>query len=185
VSGANVRRRSAARPSERVGSSEALDRLWPTLFQQAFVVADMEAAKAFFETHAGVPGWLELAEVSMEDCVVRGRPSPHTLQLAFGYCGDTQIELIRPVAGGGPATEFLAERGGGPHHLGYIIDSTELLDEIGAAFAARDVPVLMTGSVGAMTYTYFDTRPLVTEVITDPDGSVAGMFAALKRGELG
>jgi hypothetical protein len=35
-----------------------------------------------------------------------------------------------------------------------------------------------------MTYTYVDTRPLVTEIVFDGDGSVAGMFAALKRGEL-
>jgi catechol 2,3-dioxygenase-like lactoylglutathione lyase family enzyme len=167
-----------------MGTGDALDRLWPTLFQQAFVVADMDAAKAFFESHGGVPGWLEMAEVTMEDCVVRGRPEPHTLHLAFGYCGDTQIELIRPVAGGGPAAEFLAERGGGPHHLGYLIDSPDLRDEIVAAFAARGVPVLMEGSVGFMTYTYFDTRPLVTEVITDLDGTVTTMFGALRRGEL-
>jgi catechol 2,3-dioxygenase-like lactoylglutathione lyase family enzyme len=163
---------------------DALDRLWPTLFQQAFVVADMAAAKAFFEAHAGVPGWLEMPEVPMEDCRVRGQPAPHTLHLAFGYCGDTQIELVRPVAGGGPAAEFLAARGGGPHHLGYLIDSADLRDEVVAAFARRGLPVLMEGSVGAMTYTYVDTRPLVTEIVTDVDGTVRGMFDALRRGEL-
>ena len=165
-------------------SRDPMALLAPHLFQQAFVVADMGAAKAFFEAHGGVPGWLEMAEVPMEDCRVRGEPEPHTLHLAFGYCGDTQIELVRPVAGGGPAAEFLAERGGGPHHLGYMIDSADLRDEVVAAFAAQDQPVLMEGSVGAMTYTYIDTRPLVTEIVFDGDGSVAGMFGALKRGEL-
>ena len=120
----------------------------------------------------------------MQDCTVRGRPSPHVLHLAFGYCGDTQIELVHPVSGDSPAAEFLAERGGGPHHLGYLIDSAELRDEVVAAFAERGQPVLMEGSVGAMTYTYVDTRPLVTEIVTDLDGSVRAMFAALQRGEL-
>jgi hypothetical protein len=144
----------------------------------------MGAAKAFFEAHGGVPGWLEMPEVAMTDCRVRGKPEPHTLHLAFGYCGDTQIELVRPVAGGGPAAEFLAERGGGPHHLGYLIDSAALRDEVIAAFAERGVAVLMEGSVGAMTYTYLDTRPLVTEIVFDGDGSVAAMFGALQRGDL-
>ncbi len=160
-------------------SGDVLERLWPTLFQQAFVVADMEAAKAFFEAHAGVPGWLEMPEVPMDDCAVRGRPEPHTLHLAFGYCGDTQIELVRPVAGGGPATEFLAARGGGPHHLGYMLDSAELRDAVSPRSATAACPCLMEGSVGAMTYTYLDTRPLVTELVTDLDGSVRGMFDAL------
>jgi catechol 2,3-dioxygenase-like lactoylglutathione lyase family enzyme len=159
--------------------------LAPTLFQQAFVVADVEAAKAFFETHGGVPGWLEMPEVPMADCRVRGKPEPHVLHLAFGYCGDMQIELVRPVSGGGPAAEFLAARGGGPHHLGYLIDSAALRDEVVAEFAERGQAVLMEGSVGAMTYTYVDTAPLVTEIVTDLDGTVRGMFDALRRGELG
>jgi len=163
---------------------DVLERLWPTLFQQAFVVADMAAAKAFFEAHAGVPGWLEMPEVPMDNCVVRGQPAPQTLHLAFGYCGDVQIELVRPVAGASLAAEFLAERGGGPHHLGYMIDSVDQREEIVAAFAAAAVPVIMEGSVGAMSYTYLDTRPLVTEIVTDVDGSVRAMFAALQRGEL-
>ena len=162
----------------------ALERLWPTLFQQAFVVSDLGAAKDWFSQHGGVGHWLDIAGVTMEDCVVRGQPSPHTLDLAFGYCGDTQIELIKPVAGDGPATEFLAERGGGPHHLGYLIGDAALRDDVIAELAGRGVPVLMEGTFGTGGYTYLDTRPLVTEIITDLDGSVAAMFGALQRGEI-
>jgi hypothetical protein len=88
------------------------------------------------------------------------------------------------VAGDGPATEFLAEHGGGPHHLGYLIGDADLRDAVIAAFAGRGVPVLMEGTFGTGGYTYLDTRPLVTEIITDLDGSVAAMFGALQRGEI-
>jgi catechol 2,3-dioxygenase-like lactoylglutathione lyase family enzyme len=164
--------------------ADPLVTLWPTLFQQAFVVSDMDAAKSFFAGQCGVPRWLDMPAVVMPDALVRGAPSPQTLDLAFGYCGAVQIELIRPVEGNGPAAEFLAATGGGPHHLGYLIGDAGLRDDLIEFFAARGTPVLMEGSFGPGTYTYFDTQPLVTEVIADLDGSVAAMFGALQRGEL-
>jgi catechol 2,3-dioxygenase-like lactoylglutathione lyase family enzyme len=176
---------SAARgPEPGGGGRDPLVELWSALFQQAFVVSDMDAARDWFGHHFHVPRWLEIPEVSLADATMRGEPAPHTLQLAFGYSGDVQIELIRPVEGGGPAAAFLAATGGGPHHLGYLVGSADRRDRLVAAFAARGVGVLMEGTFGAGGFTYFDTRPLVTEVITDVDGSVAGMFGALQRGEL-
>lgn len=157
---------------------DPIARLWPGLFQQAYVVRDRAAAQDVFTAQFGVPRWMALPEMPVA-VTVRGAPQTITLRLAFGYCGDTQIELIEPVGPGpSPYHEFLAGRGGGPHHMGFLVDAATH-DAALADYAARGVPVLMSGAIGGVTFTYLDTAPLLTEMIVDGDGSMASMRAAL------
>lgn len=153
-------------------------RLWPGLFQQAFVVHDRAAAQDVFSAQFGVPRWLALPEMPVA-VTVRGVPQTITLRLAFGYCGDTQIELIEPVGSApSPYHDFLATRGGGPHHLGFLVDAATH-DAALTDYAARGVTVLMAGAIGGVTFSYLDTAPLLTEMIVDGDGSMASMRSAL------
>ncbi len=161
----------------------AIAHIWPGLFQQAFVVADLDHAMKTFTEQLGVPRWLVMPD------------TPSTLQtptgtvevgwhLAFGYCGDTQIELIEPVSGPSHHAGFLAERGGGPHHLGYLVTDPAIADAAADAFEAAGVACLFRIDMpDGMIVRYFDTSPLLTEVILDgPEASFSAMCSALHDG---
>lgn len=164
-------------------TSAAIAHLWPGLFQQAFVVADIEAARASFTEHLGVPRWLLMKDMPTTLQMPTGSVEV-AWHLAFGYCGDVQIELIQPLSGPSHHAGFLAEHGGGPHHLGYLTTDPAVADAAAAAFAASGVECLFRIDMAdGMIVRYFDTVPLLTEVILDgPDGSFSAMCAALHQG---
>jgi methylmalonyl-CoA/ethylmalonyl-CoA epimerase len=54
----------------------------------------------------------------------RGRPAEWTLRLALNS-RSPQYELIQPVDGPSIHADWLAERGEGFHHVGYVVQSVE------------------------------------------------------------
>ena len=47
------------------------------------------------------------------------------VRVAFFDSGETHVELLEPVDGGGPIAEFLERRGEGIHHLCFEVDDIE------------------------------------------------------------
>jgi methylmalonyl-CoA/ethylmalonyl-CoA epimerase len=85
----------------------------------AIVVADLDAALGFWRDALG----LELHHV--EDV-----PSQKA-QVAFLPLGDSEVELVRPTSDDSGTAKFLAERGGGMHHLCFEVDDIQAkLDEL-------------------------------------------------------
>jgi len=76
----------------------------------AIVVADIDQALSFWRDALG----LELDHV--EDV-----PSQKAM-VAFLPVGDSEVELVKPTANDTGAARFLAERGGGMHHLCFEVD---------------------------------------------------------------
>ncbi len=76
----------------------------------AVVVADIDAALAFWQDALG----LELHHV--EDV-----PSQKAT-VAFLPVGDSEVELVKPTTDDSGVAKFLAERGGGMHHLCFEVD---------------------------------------------------------------
>lgn len=76
----------------------------------AIVVADIEAALGFWRDALG----LELSHI--EDV-----PSQKS-QVAFLPLGDSEVELVKPTSDDSGAAKFLAERGGGMHHLSFEVN---------------------------------------------------------------
>jgi methylmalonyl-CoA/ethylmalonyl-CoA epimerase len=76
----------------------------------AIVVADIDQALSFWQDALG----LELHHV--EDV-----PSQKAV-VAFLPVGDSEVELVKPTADDTGAAKFLAERGGGMHHLCFEVD---------------------------------------------------------------
>ena len=76
----------------------------------AIVVADIDQALSFWRDALG----LELDHV--EDV-----PSQKAM-VAFLPVGDSEVELVKPTADDTGAAKFLAERGGGMHHLCFEVD---------------------------------------------------------------
>jgi methylmalonyl-CoA/ethylmalonyl-CoA epimerase len=87
----------------------------------AIVVEDIERALGFWRDALG----LELDHV--EDV-----PSQKA-QVAFMPVGDGEVELVRPTDPNTGAGKFLAERGGGMHHLCFEVDDLDAkLEELKA-----------------------------------------------------
>lgn len=76
----------------------------------AIVVADIEESLKFWRDALGI----EMSHI--EDV-----PSQKA-QVAFLPLGDSEVELVKPTADDTGAAKFLAERGGGMHHLCFETD---------------------------------------------------------------
>jgi methylmalonyl-CoA/ethylmalonyl-CoA epimerase len=139
------------------------------LFQQAWVVSDLTRAQEAMRSTLGCREFVELQTGDLE-YQFRGRTVSCALALAFARSGNVQIELVQPVRGEGIHAEFLARRGPGPHHLGFIVDD---LDASTDAAVREGVSSVMCGTLGPVRMSYldtFDALGVYLEILEDPDG---------------
>ena len=144
------------------------------LFQHAYVVADLAAAERSMREALGCSAFVDLPAADL-DYELRGERVRSALTIGFARSGDVQLELIQPVRGPGLHAEFLAARGGGVHHLGFMVDD---LDATLAHARALGVAKLMGGEFGALRFAYLDTVTEIgvyAEVVEDPDGMMASL----------
>ncbi len=149
-----------------------LARVGHGLFQEAFVVRELEPAMEAFTATIGCPRWTTFPSIGTP-YRYRGRDIESSVSLAFGRSGRMQIELIEPLDGEGATHDFLAEHGPGAHHVAFLVD--RLAEEIDAA-GAIGFDCVMQGHLGTLAYAYIDTfDPLgiYVELVEDPDGLVA------------
>jgi catechol 2,3-dioxygenase-like lactoylglutathione lyase family enzyme len=97
----------------------------PPLAQVGVVVKDLKKSIEHFSRVFGIGPFTSIV-FSPEKHWVRGEPFPIKLNIAFAQAGPVQIELIEPV-GDGPHKWFLDSKGGGLHHLGFIVDNYDAL----------------------------------------------------------
>ncbi|MHC1739967.1 MAG: methylmalonyl-CoA epimerase [Anaerolineaceae bacterium] len=87
----------------------------------AVVVADIDEALIF---------WRDALGIKVDH--IEDVPSQKA-QVAFLPVGDTEVELVKPTSPDTGAGKFLAERGGGMHHLCFETDNlVEMLAELKA-----------------------------------------------------
>jgi catechol 2,3-dioxygenase-like lactoylglutathione lyase family enzyme len=157
------------------GVGELLAGIGDGLFQQAFVVADLEPAQASMRATLGCSEFVNLPAADL-DYDLRGARVSCALELGFARSGNVQIELIRPVRGEGLHVEFLASNGPGAHHLGFLVDD---LDAVVATAAASGFARLMGGQFGSLRFCYLDTwnaLGLYTELVEDPDAMMTSIM---------
>jgi len=142
------------------------------LFQQAFVVADLDAAESAMRSAMGCGEFVNLPASDLE-YDLRGRRVTCAIELGFARSGNMQIELLRPVRGEGLHVEFLASNGPGAHHLGFLVDDLE------AVVARSDYPRVMGATFGSLTFCYLDTWDalgLYVELVEDPDSLMMSLM---------
>ena len=89
------------------------------VYQIGIVVPDIHKGMTFFKDKLGVPEFLFIEKPELQDETYLGKPAPLRLHLAFGWCGDTQVELIQPISGVSTYSKFLDHNPkGGMHHYG-------------------------------------------------------------------
>jgi len=81
----------------------------------AIAVADIDSALSFWRDALGLDVD-HIEDVPSQKAVV-----------AFLACGDSEVELVKPSAEDTGVAKFLAERGGGMHHLCFEVDDIDVM----------------------------------------------------------
>jgi catechol 2,3-dioxygenase-like lactoylglutathione lyase family enzyme len=154
---------------------DLLARIGDGLFQQAFVVDDLERAQAAMRNSLGCGEFVNLPASDLE-YDLRGARVSCALELGFARSGNVQIELLRPVRGEGLHVEFLAANGPGAHHLGFLIDDLDAVVDLAAPLG---FPNLMGATFGHLRFCYLDTWSelgLFVELVEDPDAMMMSIM---------
>jgi len=152
-----------------------LARIGGGLFQQAFVVTDLERAQRAMQSSLGCGEFVNLPATDLE-YDLRGERASCALALGFARSGNMQIELIQPVRGVGLHVEFVASNGPGAHHLGFLVDD---LDSVVALGDEGGFPKVMGGQFGSLRFCYLDTWDklgLYVELVEDPDAMLMAIM---------
>ena len=147
--------------------------LAPHFCQVAWVVRDMAAAEKFFIENIGVERFMHLDNLAAKDTegTYLGQPGDWVINLHIAYAGDTQIELIQPVAGQSMYLESLQQHGDAVQHVAYWLDDADY-DAAAQHLEAAGYPLIQSFKLPMLRVGYFDTRAVIG-VVTEIVGSSA------------
>jgi methylmalonyl-CoA/ethylmalonyl-CoA epimerase len=131
-------------------------------FQVAFCTNDLDGFLRTLIDDLGIDRFFIIRDAQVTDQTFRGQPCDARQDLAFGYAGSLQFEIIQPLSGESSYTEFLATHPkGGLHHTGVLVDD---YDQAVAALSRKNTMV-QTGRVGDTRFAYFDKTGTLGEYI--------------------
>jgi methylmalonyl-CoA/ethylmalonyl-CoA epimerase len=131
-------------------------------FQVAFVTTDLDRFLKSLSDDAGVDRFFVIRDAQVTDQTYRGGPCDARQDLAFGYAGTLQFEVIKPLSGESSYSEFLARHPeGGLHHTGVLVDNYD----VAVAEFSRRSTMVQTGRVGETRFAYFDLIGTLGEYI--------------------
>ena len=141
--------------------------------QIAIVVRDLDAAMRTYVHDYGIGPWeiYEFGPGNVADMREDGEPVARAWRLAIAYVGQVQWELIEPLDEESVYARFLAEHGGGLHHVGVAVPD---FDETLSEQAERGNAVLLGGEYRGIRFAYLDTvrdLGLVTEIFSGAPGA--------------
>jgi catechol 2,3-dioxygenase-like lactoylglutathione lyase family enzyme len=135
-----------------------------TFDQICFVVQDLEEAMEFWRRTKGVDVWSVAIDLAKDqtDKEYLGEPEDFNFSCAYGFLGETMIELARHESGKSLYKDWLDEGGRGPHHIGFRLADAEELAKAEAAYRSTGVEKAMGGLFQTPTascrWSYWDTR---------------------------
>jgi methylmalonyl-CoA/ethylmalonyl-CoA epimerase len=131
-------------------------------FQVAFCTTNLDSFLQTLSDDLGVDRFFIIRDAQVTDQTFRGQPCDARQDLAFGYAGSLQFEIIQPLSGESSYSEFLAAHPeGGVHHTGVLVDD---YDEAVAELSKKNAKV-QTGRVGDTRFAYFDKIGTLGEYI--------------------
>jgi methylmalonyl-CoA/ethylmalonyl-CoA epimerase len=134
-------------------SGSALGALAGGFFQVAFVTTDLDRFLGSLSDDLGVDRFFVIRDAPVTDQTYRGKPCDARQDLAFGYAGTLQFEVILPLSGESSYSEFLARHPeGGVHHTGVLVDDYD----VAVAELSQRSTMVQTGRVGETRFAYFD-----------------------------
>jgi Glyoxalase/Bleomycin resistance protein/Dioxygenase superfamily len=133
--------------------------VFKNVFQIAYVTNDLPRAVSLFRSEQGVG---ELATFDDFTLDVRGGGAA-VINVALGYVGETQLEIIEPVSGDVElyrawlSDEFAVRH----HHFCHRLDSVEELDTVRARYEESGYAIALDASLGETRLFYADTTQLL------------------------
>lgn len=124
--------------------------------QLGIVVRDLEATVRRYEDDYGIGPW-EFARIDLgeaNDYREYGEPAKRSNCVAFATVGGVMWELIEPLDGDGIYARFLAEKGGGVHHV--AVATSDFGGTV--ARAEREDGVMLSCKHSGIDIAYLDTR---------------------------
>lgn len=129
----------------------------PEISQLAFVVDDLDAAMERYRRMFGLEPWdvYYLGPPEHEEGRYHGEKADPSFEIGYAHRGNLEIELIEPVDGRSVHRDFLAESGGGVHHVGCF--EFEEPYAVAASLEDAGIPLVQEGKWYDTHYMYFDT----------------------------
>ena len=145
--------------------------------QVALVVSDLESVVRKYHDNLGWGPWsiYEYRTPWLRDLKVRGVPAEFTWLGAEAQVGPVWMEVLQPLEGESPFTEWLDRHGDSVHHIGYEVETTAEADALHASLGSDGAGELVSAWCGDIYFYYIETAPLITEVWV---GSAAGLEPA-------
>lgn len=87
--------------------------------QIGIVVRDLDAAMRHYGDDFGIGPWkvMQLTPADTQQVRIYGTPAPYASRVATAMVGQVMWELIEPLDDDSLFARFLAEKGGGVHHI--------------------------------------------------------------------
>ena len=152
------------------------------VFQDAWVVADFDAAVAWWAEHMGVGPFFSLDYESSPGLIYRGSPGTLSMRVAWAQAGDTQIELIAPASDSDNVYRDLVPAGQTRfHHVCFWSDD---LDHDVAVLEEAGYPLAMhSGSGPGARFAYVDTSAANGHMIEllERDDGMAATFETVRQ----
>jgi catechol 2,3-dioxygenase-like lactoylglutathione lyase family enzyme len=147
------------------------------------IVRDLEASARLWTAILGIGPWIAVDGYPGFTVHWKGRKADIGIAVAFTYFGDTQVELIQPIAGmDSPYAEFVAGGGDGFHHFGLLAHDVDAALAAAAKAGLSSAFELSFGDSPGRTI-YFSAPPGVGSLIEIVDYSPGRRkaFQGIKR----
>ena len=131
----------------------------PSMGQLGMVVKDMRSSLDYYAALLNIRPWYQ-AKIVKSDIHYCGRPIDLELDIAVGYSGALQVELIEVVGGDKNIyTDFISTQAQGIHHVGFVVpDISKRIETMKAAgFEPVQHGTLVTRGKAVTRFAYFDT----------------------------
>ena len=156
----------------------------PAMGQLGIVVKDIHQAIGYYSPMLNIRPWYR-AKIVRSDIHYGGKPIDLELDIAVGYSGSLQFELIQVIRGDTNIyTDLINPRGQGIHHIGFVVSkiSNRIESFKKAGFQLIQQGILETKGKAITRFAYFDTIDqfgYITELIQT---TLFGFNVGMSRG---
>ena len=147
------------------------DPVFTRTMQIGIVVRDLDAAMRKYVDEYGIGPWkvYEFNPGNAKDLCECGQPVKRSWRVAGAMVGQLQWELIEPLDDESIYARFLAEKGGGVHHIAVAAQS---FDEMLAREVKRGIDVPLSGEFEGIKVAYLGTERdlgVILEIFSMPN----------------